>query len=77
MGVPFLYHHSDQPSGGQSNKTRQNPSTIATTKNGFLCKVCWFFSIFLVYVILAKHIDVCNIRQNCFGNHASFTLLKT
>uniref|UniRef100_A0A1J3FJM4 Uncharacterized protein n=1 Tax=Noccaea caerulescens TaxID=107243 RepID=A0A1J3FJM4_NOCCA len=39
MGVPFLYHHSDQPSGGPSNKTRQNPSTIATTKNGFLCKI--------------------------------------
>lgn len=40
MGVPYLYHHSDKPSGGQSNKIRQNPSTIATTKNGFLCKVC-------------------------------------
>ncbi|CAH2036353.1 unnamed protein product [Thlaspi arvense] len=39
MGVPFLYHHSDKPSGGQSNRTRQNPSTIATTKNGFLCKL--------------------------------------
>lgn len=40
MGVPFLYHHSEKPSGGQSNKIRPNPSTIATTKNGFLCKVC-------------------------------------
>ncbi|KAG7600111.1 hypothetical protein ISN44_As06g042410 [Arabidopsis suecica] len=39
MGVPYLYHHSDKPSGGQSNKIRQNPSTIATTKNGFLCKL--------------------------------------
>ncbi|VVB00626.1 unnamed protein product [Arabis nemorensis] len=39
MGVPFLYHHSEKPSGGQSNKIRQNPSTISTTKNGFLCKL--------------------------------------
>ncbi|CAN6930919.1 unnamed protein product [Brassica oleracea] len=36
-GVPYLYHHSDKPSGGSKNRIRQNPSTIATTKNGFLC----------------------------------------
>lgn len=36
-GVPYLYHHSDKPSGGSNNRIRQNPSTIATTKNGFLC----------------------------------------
>lgn len=39
-GVPYLYHHSDKPSGGSKNRIRQNPSTIATTKNGFLCTVC-------------------------------------
>ncbi|CAH8335363.1 unnamed protein product [Eruca vesicaria subsp. sativa] len=38
-GVPYLYHHSDKLSGGSKNRMRQNPSTIATTKNGFLCSL--------------------------------------
>ncbi|CAN8321418.1 unnamed protein product [Cochlearia groenlandica] len=39
MGVPMLYHHSDKHSGGERNRTRQNHSNVATTKNGFLCKL--------------------------------------
>ncbi|KFK35916.1 hypothetical protein AALP_AA4G053200 [Arabis alpina] len=38
-GVPYVYHHSEKACGGESNKIRQNHSTIATTKNGFLCKL--------------------------------------
>lgn len=39
MGVPYIYHHNDKLYGHQSNNIRQSPSSIAATKNGFLCKL--------------------------------------